>query len=126
MRTYLTLLAFAILPLLAKSQSTYNYKNLVLEGAGVRGLAYAGAFQELSNVGILENIENVAGTSSGAIAGMLLSLGYSAEEMRKIMENLPVQQFNDGNWGLAGKYFALENGLVFIKEMHLSFGCKKG
>lgn len=105
MRIFLFFLAVVTLPLLVKSQPTHNYKNLVLEGAGVRGLAYAGAFAALEENGILQGIEKVAGTSSGAIAGMFLSLGYRAEELRKIMEDLPVQQFNDGNWGLAGKYF---------------------
>ncbi|WP_315815946.1 hypothetical protein [Paraflavitalea speifideaquila] len=35
------------------------YKNLVLEGGGVRGFAYAGAFQVLDSIHILSDIERV-------------------------------------------------------------------
>jgi predicted acylesterase/phospholipase RssA len=40
-----------LFPIVSFSQQKYQYKNLVLEGGGVRGLAYAGAFSELENKG---------------------------------------------------------------------------
>ena len=79
------------------------YKNLVLEGGGVRGLAYAGAFTGLEKRGILDQIENVGGTSAGSIAGLMISLGYSAAEIDSIMRHLPLQSFNDGKGGILGK-----------------------
>lgn len=54
-------------PLLSFSQQNYTYKNLVLEGGGIRGLAYPGALQVLEGKGVLKNINRVAGTSAGAI-----------------------------------------------------------
>lgn len=72
------------------------YKNLVLEGGGVRGFAYAGAFEVLDSLGILQNIEKVGGSSAGAIQATLLAVGYTPKEMTKIAENIPLKEFNDG------------------------------
>jgi predicted acylesterase/phospholipase RssA len=41
------LLLLIFFPSTIVAQQTYSYKNLVLEGGGVRGLAYAGAFSVL-------------------------------------------------------------------------------
>ena len=98
------LLFFLFFPVLVFAQQKNNYTNLVLEGGGVRGLAYAGAFSVLEEKGILQKIERVAGSSAGAIAGILVCVGYTAKEIDSIMHKLPVQQFNDGKGGIIGKY----------------------
>jgi len=56
-----------------------QYENLVLEGGGMKGLAYSGAFEVLDSMGIINNINQVAGTSSGAMNGMLISIGYTGK-----------------------------------------------
>ena len=67
---------FLLFPLAVLSQQNKAYKNLVLEGGGVRGLAYAGVFSVLENNGVLNRIENVGGSSAGAITkGRLLKDG---------------------------------------------------
>ncbi len=101
MKFLLLLLAF---PFIVTAQQNYSYKNLVLEGGGVRGLAYAGAFSVLEQKGILQQIENVAGSSAGSIAGMLVCIGYNATEIDSLMLELPIQKFNDGKGGILGKY----------------------
>ena len=101
MKTTLVALLF---PCICFAQQNYPYKNLVLEGGGVRGLAYAGAFKVLEQKGILLQINKVAGTSAGAIAGVMISVGYSATEIDSIMRSLPVEKFNDGRGGILGKY----------------------
>ncbi len=98
------LLPFILFPLLSLSQQNYKYKNLVLEGGGVRGIAYAGAFSVLEHNHILQQIEKVAGTSAGAIAGVMISVGYTAGEIDSIMRSLPIEKFNDGKGGIIGKY----------------------
>lgn len=98
------LLLFLLFPVVCISQKKYNYKNLVLEGGGVRGLAYAGVFKVLEEKGILHEVEKIGGSSAGAIAGMLVSIGYNAAEIDSIMMKLPLQKFNDGYGGLVGKY----------------------
>lgn len=67
-----------------------------MEGGGVRGLAYSGALDILEQKGILKNIDRVAGSSAGAIAGLMVSLGYNSKEIDSILQTLKVQEFNDG------------------------------
>jgi len=48
------LIVVLLFPSICFAQKTYNYKNLVLEGGGVRGLEYAGVFNVLEETGILQ------------------------------------------------------------------------
>ena len=109
------LLLLLLLPAASFAQQKNDYTNLVLEGGGVRGLAYAGVFSVLEEKGILQKIEKVAGSSAGAIAGMLTCVGYTAKEIDSIMLVLPVQQFNDGKGGLIGKYKRVKNEFGIYK-----------
>ena len=43
-----------------------TYRNLVMEGGGIRGIAYGGALLELEQQGLLRGIERVGGTSARA------------------------------------------------------------
>ena len=55
------------------------YKNLVFEGGGVKGAAYAGSIQVLHEHGLLEPVENVAGTSAGSITAAILAIGGGSD-----------------------------------------------
>jgi len=88
--------------LFANTVSAQQYSNLALEGGGIRGIAYVGAFEELERRQLLDGIRNVAGTSVGAMAACLLGVGYSAEEMRELLFSLKIQHFNDGRWFFLG------------------------
>ena len=79
-----------------------QYKNLVFEGGGVRGIAYAGALNVLDQRGMLRSIEQVGGTSVGAITALLLAVGYSTDEMTAILSDLHIERFNDGRWFFIG------------------------
>ncbi len=96
------LIVFLLFPSIVFSQQKYPYKNLVFEGGGIRGLAYAGALKVLEEEGIIKNIQNVAGSSAGAIAGLMVSLGYGSHEIDSILNKLKIQQFNDGK-NIVGK-----------------------
>lgn len=109
------LIIVLLFPTFCFAQKTYDYKNLVLEGGGVRGLAYAGVFSVLEQKGILQNIEKVGGSSAGSIAGMLVCIGYSAAEIDSLMMELPVQKFKDGYGGLVGKYKRLKTDFGIFK-----------
>ncbi len=96
-----------------------QYKNLVFEGGGIRGIAYAGALKSLEEKGVLAGVERVAGTSAGSIIGLMVSVGYTAAEVDSIMTSLRIEQFNDGKGGLIGKYtrvkrfYGIHKGDVF-------------
>ncbi|MEP7229474.1 MAG: patatin-like phospholipase family protein [Ginsengibacter sp.] len=112
MKIYFLLLL--LLPGTIFCQSTYQYKNLVLEGGGVRGLAYAGAIEVLEQKNIIKNIERVAGSSAGAIAGLMISLGYNSVEIDSILQNLRIQQFNDGK-DIVGKIIRIKKEYGLFK-----------
>lgn len=108
------LLVISIFLILA--QSNAQYKNLVLEGGGTRGIAYAGAIKVLEDRKIVQQLDNVAGTSAGSIAAMMIAVGYNAAEIDSVMRSLKMQKFNDGRGGLVGK----------VKRFSKEFGVFKG
>ncbi len=108
-------IAFLLIPAFAFSQNNYYYKNLVMEGGGVRGLAYSGALEVLEQKDILKNIDQVAGSSAGAIAGLMVSLSYNAKEIDSILQTLKIDEFNDGK-DIFGK----------IKRVKKEYGVYKG
>ena len=73
-----------------------RYRNLVMEGGGIRGIAYGGALLELEQRGVLAGLTRVGGTSAGAIQAALLAVGYSAQESIEVVNATPVQRLNDG------------------------------
>jgi NTE family protein len=99
------------------AQKTF-YKNLILEGGGVRGFAYAGAFEVLDSLGILKNIERVGGTSVGAIQATLLAIGYTPKEMMHIAANIPLKAFSDGFF--PGGFSRLKRKFGFYKGEKLT------
>lgn len=63
-------------------------KHLVFAGAGVRIPSYAGALLALEEADQLGDLQSVAGASSGAIIAMLVSLGYTPEEIAELTLDL--------------------------------------
>ena len=108
------LLLVLLLPCFAVSQQKYNYKNLVLEGGGIRGLAYPGAIKVLEEKGIINNIERVAGSSAGAITALMIGLGYNSHEMDSVFQSLQIQEFNDGK-NIFGKIHRLKKEYGIFK-----------
>lgn len=103
----------------ANGQAQKNgYKNLVLEGGGVRGFAYAGAFEVLDSLGILSGIERVGGTSAGAIQATLLAIGYTPKEIMEVAAHIPLKEFNDGFF--PGGISRLRRRFGFFKGDNLS------
>ena len=78
----------------------YNFRNLIFEGGGVKGIAYVGALDVLAQKDILSGIQRIGGTSAGAINAILLGLGYTPKETRDILESLDFQEFMDDSWGV--------------------------
>ncbi len=81
-----------------------QYRNLVFEGGGVRGMAYVGALRVLQERDVLADIQRVGGTSVGAITALLLALGYTPGEMETVLTRLNIGQFNDGRWLFVGGF----------------------
>lgn len=72
MRRYLLLSALLYLAMSssarAQSPTPIVYRNLVMEGGGIRGIAYGGALQELEQRGVLAGLRRVGGTSAATLS----------------------------------------------------------
>jgi NTE family protein len=103
----LILLSFHQMVLAAQTRPVV--KNLVFEAAGVRGIAYCGAIKEMESRNLIKPVEKVAGTSSGAIVALLVSLGYSGYEIEKLIGGTNFKKFNDGNFLFFGGVNRMKN-----------------
>lgn len=70
-------------------------ENLVFKGGGVLGIAYAGAIEALEKQGILSQVKRTAGTSAGAVAAALISLGYSSKDIVEVLGDTNFKKFQD-------------------------------
>lgn len=75
-------------------------KNLVLEGGGVKGIAYIGALEILEERGKLAFLERVGGTSAGAITALLVGLGHTNFEIQRLLWEVDFAEFLDSDIGL--------------------------
>lgn len=71
------------------------YENLIFEGGGMKGIAYARVPEILNEKGILQNIKKVAGSSAGSIAALMISLKYPPDVIRDKMTNMSFDEFHD-------------------------------
>lgn len=93
-----------------------QFRNLIFEGGGVKGIAYVGAMQVLEQRDILRNIIRVGGTSAGAINALLFALGFDIPSQRKILESTAFKKFMDDSFGF----------IRDIRRLAKSFGWFKG
>jgi len=77
-----------------------QFRNLAFEGGGVRGIAYVGAMQVLSQRDILKVVIRVGGTSAGAINALIFALGYDIQEQRDILKSTDFRKFMDDSFGV--------------------------
>ncbi|MCL6583421.1 MAG: patatin-like phospholipase family protein [bacterium] len=73
-----------------------NKIDAVFEGGGVKGIALVGAVSVIEEHGF--QFENVAGTSAGAIVACLIAAGYTAGDLKNIIQRLDYRKFQDKGW----------------------------
>jgi len=105
----------------------------VFEGGGVTGIGLVGAASEIEAAGY--EFVNLAGTSAGAIVASLLAAGYSAAELKQIINDFNFSKLEDPPWpghipligSLADEIFykGLYKGDVFLSQMRELLEAKK-
>ncbi len=70
-----------------------RHVDLVCEGGGVCGIALAGALSILDERGF--ELQNMAGTSAGAIVAVLRAAGYQGDELRAVISSEDFSQLMD-------------------------------
>ena len=63
-------------------------KNLILSSGGVNGYFFVGGFKYLVENNLLDNLENILGTSAGSIFGFLYLLGFSITEIEEFVTKM--------------------------------------
>ncbi|MBW1659911.1 MAG: patatin-like phospholipase family protein [Deltaproteobacteria bacterium] len=108
-----------------------QYKILSLDGGGIRGLLTVILLQRLDHAvpGWMDNVDLIAGTSSGGITALGLAAGISLEEIRALYETSGPDIFRDSwadNIKDIGKLIAADYSNKPLKKYltHL-FGNKK-
>ena len=84
---------------------------LVLTSGGILGVSYGGVFRCMEERGIdLDSFTEVYGTSIGALIGLLVVIGFSKDNIRRLLMNLPISRlFQITSEGLIG--FADNQGI---------------
>lgn len=91
--------------------------SLVLSGGGARGLAHIGVFKALEELNI--PVDNIAGTSMGAIIAALFAMGNNSQESTEIIKNyLPKSSKID----LTFPYIAISSGKRASMGLQYIFG----
>lgn len=108
-----------------------DVEHLVFSGGGVRGLAFVGAYQVLSeefakrNLKVYDRIKTFCGTSAGSMIALLASLGLSWQQMihqcmrfdaSTIIRSIDILSFSQ-DWGLHKK----TEMVTFIRQVLQTF-----
>lgn len=94
--------------------------NLVFEGGGTKGAAYAGCIDLFDQQGLYSQVEQVAGTSAGAITACLLACGAGSAGLRESVYHTDFRKFVDDPGGLVGdaarvaSHFGMHSGKPFV------------
>jgi NTE family protein len=92
-------------------------KALVFEGGGLKGIAHCGALLRLENFGLnITNVMCLAGTSAGSQIATILACGYTVDELKIIVMNMPVYEFMDNSCGMVRN----------VTRLFCSYGIFKG
>ncbi len=128
---YSHIIIITLITLTTQAQPTPIY-NLAFEGAGIRGLAFCGAIQALEEQQVIAQVNNVAGTSAGAITALLLSINYKSSEIATIIGSTNFKKFNDVGLPILGgvhrlrKQYGYYKGDKFMQWLYKLVAAKTG
>ncbi len=92
--------------------------NLVCAGGGIRGIGIVGALCALEREGF--SWEKAAGVSSGAIIASLIAVGYTANEIKKMIIDFNFLKFKDR--GVMGKVPLVGNAIGLVRDKGIYSG----
>lgn len=83
-----------------ENKNNENLKiGLALSGGGAKGYAHLGVLRILERENI--KIDYISGTSVGALVGTLYSIGYSIDEIEKVLDELNLENFWESGTNLS-------------------------
>lgn len=92
-----------------------KFKKLVISGGGIKGLVICGTLEWIeNNTKILDNIEEIYGSSIGAYIGFFLGLGISLHNISLIFENFNLANLQDFDMNLFINEYGFDKGNKFM------------
>jgi predicted acylesterase/phospholipase RssA len=76
-----------------KADIKFSPKALKFQGGGAKMMSASGVIWYLEEIGAMENIRYIGGTSAGALMGMMAAMGYKAVEIEHLVQNGRFAQF---------------------------------
>lgn len=92
------------------SNKSFDY-TCIFGGGAIRGMSYVGTIKAFEELGIKPN--TISGSSVGAVFATLLSVGYTADELKDIFMQVSYELFKDIHFGF-GNNFAFSKGVIFL------------
>lgn len=88
-------------------------RRIALSGGGIRTIAHAGALQAWRDAGVLSAVREYLGVSGGAFVAMILCLGYSIDELRRLCIEFDFNTLNT---------FDPDQAFLFLETLGLDTG----
>lgn len=95
-------------------------ENLVFEGGGTKGSAFAGGINVMDELGLFAKVQRVAGTSAGSITATLLACGAGSAGLTESVYHTDFREFiYDKGWDLGIIYrtiqhYGMHTGNIFV------------
>ncbi|MGM9993744.1 MAG: patatin-like phospholipase family protein [Candidatus Avigastranaerophilus sp.] len=86
--------------------------NCIFGGGGIRGICYIGVVKALQELNI--EIDAIAGSSVGAVFSSFYAIGYSPDEIKKIMYEFSLNMFRDININIFSPDISMSKGEIFL------------
>jgi NTE family protein len=83
-----------------KHDDGFSFENLAIEGGGMRIVSAVGTISALDRHGVIKHLKRYAGTSAGGLLCLMLALGYTADEIEKIIIKTNFSKFMDDTFGV--------------------------
>jgi predicted acylesterase/phospholipase RssA len=99
---------------LPKNDTTTNtahpIQRIVLSGGGAKSTAYVGAYTALIDTHVLSGVQEIAGSSAGAVTATLMSVGVSLSDFRDMFS----EDFNQMLGKKVGKLYGNPEGVSYF------------
>lgn len=90
--------------------------NAIFGGGGIKGIAYLGSISALEQYGFI--INKVGGTSVGAIIASLLVMGYTSNDLIKLLNQIKLDDFTKKSLVKNIKNIFINQGLISSKPLY--------
>jgi len=101
-----------------------NFNELILSSGGSRGIIFIGALIKLNEFYPINNFKYYTGSSVGSIILTLLNIGYELQEIKEIMLNLELQNFQEFKIKNLLSNSGFDDGNKLDKLLQAIFECK--